>query len=58
MWPPKFWKVYEFFIRHAAGLGKSPLKEDPHKYEHYHYHCDVIIVGVNAASKSISVSVL
>ena len=45
MWPPKFWKTYEHFIRHAAGLGVSPKKEDPHKYEHYHYHCDVLIVG-------------
>ncbi|MDC0233068.1 sarcosine oxidase subunit alpha family protein [Pelagibacteraceae bacterium] len=45
MWPPKFWKTYEHFIRHAAGLGYSPKKEDPHKYEHYHYHCDTLIVG-------------
>ena len=45
MWPPKFWKTYEHFIRHAAGLGNSPKKDDPHKYEHYHYHCDVLVVG-------------
>ena len=45
MWPPKFWKAYEFFIRHAAGLGKSPKKDDPHKYEHLHYHCDLLVVG-------------
>ena len=45
MWPPKFWKAYEFFIRHAAGLGKSPKKDDPHKYEHFHYHCDLLVVG-------------
>ena len=45
MWPPKFWKTYEFFIRHAAGLGKSPKKDDPHKYEHFHYHCDLLVVG-------------
>ncbi len=45
MWPPKFWKIYEFFIRHAAGLGKSPKKDDPHKYEHFHYHCDLLVVG-------------
>ena len=45
MWPPTFWKKYEFFIRHAAGLGKSPQSDDPHKYEHYHYHCDLLIVG-------------
>ncbi|MDC0195290.1 2Fe-2S iron-sulfur cluster-binding protein, partial [Alphaproteobacteria bacterium] len=45
MWPAKFWKKYEFFIRHAAGLGKAPQSDDPHKYEHYHYHCDALIVG-------------
>ena len=45
MWPPTFWKKYEFFIRQAAGLGKSPKTNDPHKYEHFHYHCDVLIVG-------------
>ncbi|SVC12467.1 uncharacterized protein METZ01_LOCUS265321, partial [marine metagenome] len=45
MWPPKFWKKYEYFIRRAAGLGKSPTKDDPHQYEHFHYHCDVLIVG-------------
>ena len=45
MWPPKFWGKYEYFIRRAAGLGKSPTKDDPHRYEHFHYHCDVLIVG-------------
>ena len=45
MWPPTFWKKYEFIIRHAAGLGKSPQSDDPHQYEHYHYHCDLLIVG-------------
>ncbi len=45
MWPPKFWKQYEYFIRRAAGLGKSPTEDDPDKYEHFHYHCDVLVVG-------------
>ena len=33
MWPPTFWKKYEYFIRHAAGLGKAPQIDDPHQYE-------------------------
>ena len=45
MWPPKFWKTYEYFIRRAAGLGHAPKKDDPHKYEHYHYHCDTLVIG-------------
>ena len=32
MWPPTFWKKYEFFIRRAAVLGKSPLTDVPHQY--------------------------
>ncbi len=45
MWPPKFWEKYEYFIRRAAGLGKSPNEDDPDKYEHFHYHCDVLVIG-------------
>ena len=45
IWPPKFWEIYEFFIRRAAGLGKSPSTDDPDKYEHFHYHCDLLIIG-------------
>ena len=45
IWPPKFWEIYEFFIRRAAGLGKSPTTDDPDKYEHFHYHCDLLIIG-------------
>ena len=28
MWPPKFWKTYEYFIRRAAGLGHAPKKDE------------------------------
>ena len=45
MWPPTFWKKYEYFIRQAAGLGQSPKTDDPHQYEHFHYHCDLLVVG-------------
>jgi sarcosine oxidase subunit alpha len=27
MWPASFWEKYEFFIRHSAGLGKSPTEK-------------------------------
>lgn len=46
MWPRGFWdKVYEPFIRRAAGLGVSPTEEDPDTYASRNLHCDVLIVG-------------
>ncbi|MDC0215722.1 sarcosine oxidase subunit alpha family protein [Candidatus Pelagibacter sp.] len=45
MWPSSFWKTYEYFIRHSAGLGKSPTKKDPDIYDHRYIHCDVLVVG-------------
>ena len=45
MWPPSFWKKYEFFIRHSAGLGKSPTKPDSDIYDHQYKHCDLLVVG-------------
>ena len=45
MWPASFWEKYEFFIRHSAGLGKSPTSSDPDIYDHRNVHCDVLVVG-------------
>ncbi|MGR3805619.1 sarcosine oxidase subunit alpha [Marinibacterium profundimaris] len=46
MWPKNFWhKVYEPFIRAAAGLGVAPCEEDPDHYASRYLHCDVLIVG-------------
>ena len=45
MWPASFWKKYEYFIRHSAGLGKSPTSKDPDIYDHRNIHCDVLVVG-------------
>ena len=45
MWPASFWGKYEFFIRHSAGLGKSPTKPDTDIYDHRYLHCDVLIIG-------------
>jgi len=50
MWPKSFWdKVYEPFIRGAAGLGVSPTEIDPDTYASRYSHCDVLIVGSGAA---------
>ncbi|EAR51970.1 hypothetical protein OG2516_13134 [Oceanicola granulosus HTCC2516] len=46
MWPKSFWdKVYEPFIRAAAGLGVSPSEDDPDRYASRNMHCDVLVVG-------------
>ena len=45
MWPANFWEKYEFFIRHSAGLGKSPTTNDPDIYDHRNIHCDVLVIG-------------
>ena len=50
MWPANIWEsVYEYFIRKAAGLGKSPTKRDPDIYDHNYYHCEVLVVGAGPA---------
>ena len=45
MWPASFWEKYEYFIRHSAGLGKSPSKPDLDLYDHQYAHCDVLVIG-------------
>ncbi|MCP1200804.1 sarcosine oxidase subunit alpha [Notoacmeibacter sp. MSK16QG-6] len=46
MWPRSFWdKVYEPFIRAAAGLGVSPSEPDPDHYASRYLHTDVLVVG-------------
>ena len=40
------WKrIYEPFIRRAAGLGAAPRDPDPDRYARTFDHCDVLIVG-------------
>ena len=45
MYPQKLWMTYEHFIRKAAGLGKSPVEDDPDSYDTINQHCDVLVVG-------------
>lgn len=50
IWPKSFWnKVYEPFIRGAAGLGKSPTAPDPDTYASRFAHCAVLVVGSGPA---------
>ncbi|TCR91857.1 sarcosine oxidase subunit alpha family protein [Rhizobium sp. BK376] len=46
MWPAAFWeRVYEPFIRRAAGLGKAVMQADPDRYEKAWAHCDLLVIG-------------
>ena len=50
MWPRKAWdKLYEPFIRAAAGLGKAPSGPDPDRYLSRYAHCEVLVVGSGPA---------
>ena len=52
MWPASMWMTYEKFIRKAAGLGVSPVEQDPDNYHSTYAHCDVLIVGAGPAGLS------
>ncbi|MDK1374059.1 MULTISPECIES: sarcosine oxidase subunit alpha [unclassified Sinorhizobium] len=46
MWPAPLWeKLYEPFIRRAAGLGKASYEADPDAYEKSWAHCDLLVIG-------------
>ncbi len=50
MWPKSFWyRVYEPFIRKAAGLGIAPLEKDKERYEHKYEYCDLLVTGSGPA---------
>ncbi len=50
MWPKAAWlKLYEPFIRKAAGLGHAPTKPDSDHYEKHYGYCDVLIIGAGPA---------
>lgn len=57
MWPKSFWdKVYEPFIRGAAGLGVSPQVPDADYYASRYLHCDVLIIGAGPAGLAAALS--
>ena len=57
MWPGALWeKLYEPFIRRAAGLGKASYEADPDAYEKAWAHCDVLVIGSGAAGLSAALT--
>lgn len=57
MWPKEAWaKLYEPFIRRAAGLGVAPTEEDPDHYASRYAHCDVLVAGAGVAGLTAALS--
>jgi sarcosine oxidase subunit alpha len=46
---PRLWRLYEHFIRRAAGLGKAPTSPEADRFEHRAAFCDVLVVGSGPA---------
>ena len=46
---PALWKIYEHFIRQAAGLGEPPTDADPDGFDHRAAFCDLLVVGSGPA---------
>ena len=46
MWPKSFWyRIYEPFIRRAAGFGVVTHEHDKERYEHKYEYCDLLVTG-------------
>ena len=53
MWPKSFWyKIYEPFIRKAAGLGVASTEKDKERYDHKYEYCDLLVAGSGPAGLS------
>ncbi len=50
MWPKAFWeRVYEPFIRRAAGLGALSGQHDTGRYDKVFAFCDLLVIGAGPA---------
>jgi heterotetrameric sarcosine oxidase alpha subunit len=45
----RLWMFCEYFIRHAAGLGRAGYEKDPARYERMNAFCEVLVVGSGPA---------
>lgn len=56
--PRRMWPVYEWVLRHAAGLGKLPHKQAERSWrtEYRRRHADVLVIGGGQAGLSAAIA--
>jgi len=56
--PRRMWPVYEWFLRHAAGLGRLPKHQAERTWrtEYRRRHADVLVVGGGAAGLNAAIA--
>ena len=52
----RWWRLFEPFIRRAAGFGRAPTAPDPDRYERMNAHCDLLVVGGGPAGLSAALA--
>ena len=56
MWPHFLWPIYEYLIRHSAGLGRVPEAPDQSSYEKQNIHCDILVIGGGVSGLAAALS--
>lgn len=54
IWPT--WHWYEWAIRGAAGLGKSPVETDPDRYDKRHANTDLLVIGAGRSGLDAAIA--
>ena len=54
--PQKLWPLYEYTLRHAAGLGEVDIDTPPGEFDKQYLHTDVAVVGGGPAGISAALS--
>lgn len=56
MFPKFMYKTYGKYLRKAAGMGRSSIKQDPDIYDNLNHHPDILIVGAGPSGLAAALS--